>query len=65
MDMMSIAAAMGPATLAGDFIGELLKFIIYLALIVCAFTLGSKLHKSVSAKKAAKETDSVTEAKEA
>lgn len=57
MDMMSMAAAMGPATLAGDFIGESIKFVIYLALIVCAFTLGSKLRKSVNAKKAAKEQE--------
>lgn len=58
MDIMSIAAAaMGPATLAGDFIGEAIKFVIYLALIVCAFVLGSKLRKSVNSKKAAKESE--------
>ena len=57
MDIMSIAAAMGPATLAGDFIGEAIKFVIYLALIVCAFVLGSKLRKSVNSRKAAKDSE--------
>ena len=40
MNIMAVAAKMGPAVLAGDFIGELIKFVIYLALIVCAFVLG-------------------------
>lgn len=48
------AVAMGPEVLAGDFIGELLKFIVYLAVIVCAFVLGSKLRKYVDARKTAK-----------
>ena len=48
------SASMGPAVLAGDFIGESIKFVIYLAVIVCAFTAGAKLRKHVDAKKASK-----------
>ena len=54
MNIWSVASAsMGPAVLAGDFIGESIKFV-YLAVIVCAFTAGAKLRKHVDAKKASK-----------
>jgi len=55
MNIWSVASAsMGPAVLAGDFIGESIKFAIYLAVVVCAFTAGAKLRKHVDARKASK-----------
>lgn len=52
---------LGLSTLAGDFIGEVLKTIMYLGLIVCAFAIGSKLRSRHDAKMPVQEQEADTE----
>lgn len=61
MDMNTVLLTLGTQTLVGDFLGELLKFIMYIAIIACAFTIGFKIRKSVDAKKSVKESTSQDE----
>ena len=54
-NLVGLSSQMGLDVLAGDFVWEVVRFIFFLIVIVCAVVIGAKLRKGSDARKEAKE----------